>query len=422
MELEIKENKFLFFLFLIIPISLIVGSSISLINIILIELGFIYYFYLNKNSFFIKKNTIYLLFLIQIYLVFNSFISINYEIGLSRNLGFFRFIILFVFINFLFHKNYNISKLLHFWAFIILLIILDIYVEFYSGSNVFGWGKIEIDGVKQPHAKRIMSFFKDEPIAGAYVSAFILLISGFLLNYYKKKRYIPLLFILFAFLAILLTGERSNTIKSLIGILFLFISLDFLKLRTKVISLIAFFILVFLILSQSTYLKARYYGQFLYNFSSIERYEKFLERSLYFQLYKSGFEVFKNYPIFGVGNKNYRIETCKSVTEQRKYGYKCLTHPHQIYIELLSEHGLFGSIIILGIFFILIFKIIKNVLLSRNYLQIGSLIFVVLTFIPILPGGSFFGDFNMNLFWLNFSIMFACCERTNIFTDIKRNN
>ena len=42
---------------------------------------------------------------------------------------------------------------------------------------------------------------------------------------------------------------------------------------------------------------------------------------MYFQLYKSGFEVFKNYPIFGVGNKNYRIETCKSVTEQRKYGY-----------------------------------------------------------------------------------------------------
>ena len=159
-----------------------------------------------------------------------------------------------------------------------------------------------------------------------------------------------------------------------------------------------------------------------YIISSVERYEKFLDQSLYFQLYKSGFEVFKNYPIFGVGNKNYRVETCKNASDQKKYGYKCLTHPHQIYIELLSEHGLFGSIIILGIFFTLIFKIIKNVLLSRNYLQIGSLIFVILTFIPILPGGSFFGDFNLNLFWLNFSIMFACCERTNIFTGIRRNN
>ena len=38
MELEIKENRFLFFLFLIIPISLIVGSAVSLANIILIGL------------------------------------------------------------------------------------------------------------------------------------------------------------------------------------------------------------------------------------------------------------------------------------------------------------------------------------------------------------------------------------------------
>ena len=38
--------------------------------------------------------------------------------------------------------------------------------------------------------------------------------------------------------------------------------------------------------------------------------DKFLEHSLYIKLYKSGIYVFKNNPWLGVGNKNYRVETC----------------------------------------------------------------------------------------------------------------
>ena len=81
----------------------------------------------------------------------------------------------------------------------------------------------------------------------------------------------------------------------------------------------------------------------------------------YIKLYKSGYSVFKNYPFFGVGNKNYRVETCKSKFDQQKFDYVCLTHPHQLYLELLSEHGLFGSTIILSIFFYLMFKIFKSI-------------------------------------------------------------
>ena len=62
-----------------------------------------------------------------------------------------------------------------------------------------------------------------------------------------------------------------------------------------------------------------------------------------------GYSVFKNYPFFGVGNKNYRVETCRKPQniDQAKFEYVCSTHPHQIYIELLSEHGLVGFILIL---------------------------------------------------------------------------
>ena len=150
-----------------------------------------------------------------------------------------------------------------------------------------------------------------------------------------------------------------------------------------------------------------------------KNYEKFKDDNQYIRLYKSGYSVFKNYPFFGVGNKNYRVETCKSNFDKQKSDYVCLTHPHQLYLELLSEHGLFGFIIILSIFFYLMFKIFKSILLSRNYVQIGAFIFVLINFIPILPSGSFFSDFTITLFWINFSIMFACNKKTNIFAKDK---
>ena len=121
-----------------------------------------------------------------------------------------------------------------------------------------------------------------------------------------------------------------------------------------------------------------------------------------------------NYPIFGVGNKNYRVETCSEEVKNNK-NYYCLTHPHQIYIEFLSEHGLIGSLIILGIFFSLMFKILLNILKSKNYIQIGTFCYVLFVFTPLLPSGSFFSDLNSTLLWLNISLMFACCKKTNIF-------
>ena len=101
---------------------------------------------------------------------------------------------------------------------------------------------------------------------------------------------------------------------------------------------------------------------------------------IYFKLYKSGFEVYKNNKFFGVGNKNYRVVTCNQKYSVFKEVYFCNTHPHQIYIEMLSEHGLIGSFLIFFILYKLIFSKIRNVYDERNYIQIGSLIYITLTF------------------------------------------
>ena len=403
-------NKFFFFLLSTIPLSIIFGSSISLVNVILVSLSTLIILIYQKEFNFINNITIKLIIILYVYLIFNSLISKDFFVGASRNLGFVRFIFLFICINYLFFNYSRADNIFYFWLTTITILTLDAYIEFILGKNILGWG-----GINEPHGSRIVSFFKDEPIVGSYLSGFILMIFGFLLQKYKYQNFWPWIFILFTCSAVLISGERSNAIKIFLGFLLMFIFFDFINLKKKIFILIFIFLSLILVLNQSNYLKTRYFDQFINHFTSKEKFEKFIHESDYFKLYRSGIAVYKNNPIFGVGNKNYRIETCSDEKRNNKYNYYCLTHPHQIYIEFLAEHGIFGTLIILGIFFTLMFKILLNILVSKNYVQIGSFCFIVFVFTPLLPSGAFFNDFNSTILWLNISIMFASCKKTNIF-------
>tara|TARA_E500000178_G_scaffold12714_1_gene12229 strand:- start:65 stop:1339 length:1275 start_codon:yes stop_codon:yes gene_type:complete len=418
-KLIFKKINIPIFFFTILPISIILGSSVSLINIVILGLIFFQEYFKTKDAKLYDKNSIIAFIILYIYLLFNSFISIDYSSGIFRNVGFIRFILFFLTINLIFHNFGSNKYLFKFWTLVFLLIVTDIYIERFTGSNLLGFGKIQIDGVLQPHGPRVVSFFKTEPIAGAFVTGFIFIIIGHLINNYKNKKDSLRIFILFIILigliGILITGERSNTIKAFFGITLFFLMTDFLKWKMKLISLLVFLILLGTTIFSSNYLKIRYVDQFFNQIKTEQTRKEFKENSLYFKLYKSGITVFKNYPILGVGNKNYRIETCDEKKNIMYEDYFCLTHPHQIYIELLSEHGVFGTIVILSVIFYLLFRILKQIILSQNYLQIGSFVFILINFIPLLPSGSFFNDFNLTLFMINFSLMYAINKETNIF-------
>ena len=101
----------------------------------------------------------------------------------------------------------------------------------------------------------------------------------------------------------------------------------------------------------------------------------------------------------------------------KKLKYICNTHPHQLYFEFLAEHGLAGSMIIIFILFNLIFSKVKIILNSKNYLQLGCLMFLSTSFIPLLPSGAFFADYNLTIFWVNLSIMYSIGKKTNVYTS-----
>ena len=407
-------NSYFLILFSFIPASIIIGPAISLFNILLIDISFIFFILFKKDFKFLSNKTVKLIILLCLYLVFNSVIAKDFSMSAYRNLGFIRFGIFFLAFNYFFYNKDFVNRVLVIWALTLSFLSFDTYIESISGTNILGYG--------EAYGARIVSFFKDEPIVGGYINGFYLIIIGFLFylndKILNKYKYIILIFTIFFITAIILTGERSNSIKAILGFFLFYFLNDHFKFKEKILSVLLLVLVFIFLLNTSNFLKLRYGGQFFKPIISIFQsnndiiIEREENKNLYITLYQSGFEVFKKYKIFGVGNKNYRLETCSN---EKNPKYSCSTHPHQLYFEFLAEHGIVGALILIFILSSLILSKIKIILSSKNYLQLGCLTFLLTSFIPLLPSGAFFADYNLTIFWINLSIMYAVGNKTNVF-------
>ena len=309
------------------------------------------------------------------------------------------------------------------WSLTLFILTIDAYIEIFTGKNILGYGEL--------YGNRIVSFFKNEPIVGGYINSFYLIIVGYLFSLSHKfssnYKYLILVVSVFFLLAILFTGERSNTIKAVFGFLVFYFINNHFQIKQKLISILLIFILFASLISSSNFIKLRYNGQFVkliigqlrskidktYYIENYKAKDLPLVKVLYVDVYISGLSVFKSYPFFGVGNKNYRLVTCAKIKNPK---YICETHPHQTYFEFLAEHGFIGTIILLFVLFNLVFGKLAIILQSKNYIQVGSFIFLLSSFLPFLPSGAFFSDYSLTIFWLNLSLMYAVNKKTNIFS------
>ena len=302
----------------------------------------------------------------------------------------------------IFNQRLFLRNVFYVWSLVISIVIFDVFWESLMGHNIFGFAS--------ENRKRLVSFFKDEQVIGTFLNGFGFILIGFVFSNFEKitnlKKCFVFFFLLLLVTCMIFSGERSNTIKLFLGLIIFFYLNDKIKFNYKIFFL--FFVILIFSISFFKIGEVRHrYGKDL--IQQIVNKEK-REKILYFQLYNTAYEMFKKNVFTGVGNKNYRIVTCK-----KDIKYVCSTHPHQIYFEFLSEHGLIGSLILLSILFYLIFKNYRKMLIKRNLLQIGCFSYLLINFIPILPGGSFFSDFNATFFWINFSIFYASNTDTNIF-------
>ena len=412
-------NRYFFILLSLIPVSFVIGPSISLSNILIFDISFLILLISKKKFYIFKDSTVKILLILYLYLIFNTLISIDPSTSFPRNFGFLRFIILFIGINYFF-QNDEFLKIIKIWSIIILIVVCDIFFEKYFGNNILGYGK---------GSERIVSFFKDEEIAGGYIYGFSFIIIGYFINIYKSnnnlKNILLIALALILLISVITTGERSNSIKFILSLLFFTFFLGNISFKKKLLLFISFTTVITIFLMSNDFLKGRMYLSIKYSASTFV--SSFLHGAprdnpsgnVYAKLYRSGFDVFKKYPVFGVGNKNYRVETCNDTYQLNIHklttDYFCMTHPHQVYFEFLSEHGLAGTIILLYLFFLIFFRMIKMIVLEKNYLTLGSLAYLLFYFTPILPSGAFFSDYNISLFFINLSLGYAASRGLNIF-------
>ena len=115
--------------------------------------------------------------------------------------------------------------------------------------------------------------------------------------------------------------------------------------------------------------------------------------SAYGEIYTVGWNMFKDNPLTGVGISNYQT-SCLNFTkyENMMINYDCASHPHNIYIQWLSEGGLitFLSFIILLIcinYFIICGK-------NKKYFNYISIACMIILFWPIMSTGSLIKNWN----------------------------
>jgi len=404
---ELLLDKLKIIILSLFPFFLIMGTAISEIGVIVLCIIFILeYFFKNENIF--NNKLIYFFLCLYTCLIINLIFSLNIDNSILRNLFFPKYIIFVLgIINFLPKKKYRFAFIFKSWLIITFIFSLDLFVQLLFGTNIVG--------IESPHRyHRTSGFMGEELKAGSLILAISFVSSCFMISNTKFKN-IGLILLIFFLLSIFISGDRSNFIKSLIILIYLIFFLN----REYVKRLIPWFggliIIIAIVLNNYLPFKERYMNrifQDLYsnNFNVI----KFIDNTEYGKIYSTSIKVFERFKVFGIGNKNFRM-LCDSdfrknfalESEIEEKQLRCNTHPHQIYLEILSEHGLFGFISLLFFLYVFLQSNLKKLFKEKNLLLNCLFITLLVNFIPIIPSGSFFTSFNATLFWTNFSLFYS---------------
>jgi len=372
------------------------------LTLILIFIIFLLDILINKDTSFLKESSFWIIVFFFLSLLVNVFFSIDPSNSLPRVLKILLIISLVIQLKKNFNKfTFNYEKIIFgFWSLVFLVVILDTIFEMVFGYNTLGY-------TTGQHA-RVSSFFGEELVLGGFFFAFGLIFFVYTSQFLKNYNTLNFFLILFLIMIAFFIGERSNFIKFFISIFLLSFFIIKIKLRYKITSFILIIIpMIFIILNSSYHLKNRYFNslEVLFKEGSVKAY---LKQSTYGAHYNAAYKIFQNNLIFGVGVKNYRVESPKKKYENIEYKFteiRATTHPHQFHYELLSETGLLGYLSFL-IFIIFSLNLsIRNFYKHKNLFQLSAIIYIMVSLIPILPSGSFFSTFSSGLFWINYAIM-----------------
>ncbi len=375
----------------LLPFFLITGPFLSDLSIVIVCIFFLINIIKDRDFSHLNNKFFKYFIIFSLYLVFNSLIKF-YDINSIRvSFSYLRFgLYVLAVIYFLDKEERLIKWLFYCFVFCFLSLIIDGFYQYFFKENLTGYNL--------GHEKRISSFFYDDYILGSYLSRLTPIFIGLsLLIFNDQKRYLVLIFILFVLIQtlIFLTGERASFFFSLLSILFFVLMMHDFRLARLLAVILPIVLIVFISIFNDT-AKKRIVDETIYQMG-IKKEEKYIFSEHHESHYKSAYLMFSENKIFGIGIRNFR-NYCEE--ERFKTGERsCSTHPHNTYIQLLSEMGivgfLFGFIFFSYFAFMMIYHLIQKFIKKRIYFsnfQICILASIFISIWPIVPTGNFFNN------------------------------
>jgi O-antigen ligase len=400
-----KLKKFTFYewILFLFPFSQVLGSTY--VNIFLIFSSCLFIYEVIKKKSLSKINLVwaYIYIIFIFYNFIRGFFASDSIMAIESSFSQLRFLFLALFFYLFIQNKENIKPMMVGWLVLVLFVCFDALYQYFFLKDIFGYpigngypsGSVRLSG---PFGKRL--------VVGSFIAYISIPIISYYLDKLSKFSLLKKIFLFIVYFLILLTvalsGERQAFLVFVAASILIFsFSLDMKK--------IAISLLIILLFMTGIYFKSETFKVRVNNLNYV--ISNFYYSS-YGRLYESSYLLFKKNYIFGVGFKNYRIDCDHQIDPRPQSPFQfCSTHPHNFYLEILTETGLVGFVIfVLAFVFFFNFlknQIKKNSLNFKKYFQIayGNMIIVAIYFWPLKTSGSFFTTWNGSFFWFSLGIL-----------------
>ncbi len=381
-----------------LPVAIVTGSFLTDLIVCLIAIYFFYKLVKEKLWFYFKNYFSYIFLCFYFYILIRSFFSIEIILSLEHSLFYFRYLFFVFGVCYLIKKNTNF--ILYFFyslSLVFLVLIVDAYIQFFFEKNIIGMTN-NIKG-------RLSGLFYDKYILGQYLARLYPILLGLVFFVRKEnKLFISVVVSLLFFIDVLvfISGDRTAFILMIMStVMIILIANEYKVLRLIIFSFSLVFISLTLFFSETVY--DRVISETIQE-AQLDSEEILIISSTHQDLYMTSTKMFLDSKYFGHGPKTFRI-LCSNYYETSE---GCSTHPHNIYLQLLSETGLLGTIpILIGFLFVsfLLFKQFLSIILksNSNFLedyQIFLLIAIFITLWPLAPSSSFFSNHFTPIYYL----------------------
>jgi O-antigen ligase len=396
------EKNFLNFFYILIPISLAIGPAVAEYFFNLFYIFMFCIIWKKKDFFFIFEKVFILFYIFYLILIISSVFSDYILLSLKSSISYLR-MILFLLASYYFFKFkfFDIKYLPIFIGFMI-FVYIDSLFQIFTGTSLLG----NAGGISgNPKGFNISGIFFSEEVLGSYVSRFFPILIFFLIIFFRNKLskiqfnnlkflFLPLIYFISLFI-VFHTGERLALFFMIMNF---FIYLIFIKnLKFTFFFFIILFLLSSLILTLNDNIKSRIIDTTLSQ--SKLRSSNFVWISNQHQGHIiSAFEIFKKNVLIGSGPNTFRKE-CKEI---KKVKHACSTHPHNSYMQLISETGAVG----LFIFLIILGYLLKDILRFKKKPIFFVNSIILIQFLPFVPSGNFFNNWMSIIYFFIISLTF----------------